>query len=632
MGILSSGRRTDRQEELHGRLFVFVITTIILFIILLITTAYIQIFQNIDYATQSRNFREKHVRVPPIRGKLFDRNGELLAHSITSFEVYVNSLELYNDPVQRQKELLYMAKVLEVQYEDIEKMLQKERGYYSDVLIKEYVPFNQVVRIREKSDSLPGVYIKEKRIREYPGLDTLAHVLGYTAPIDAMELAVKKKEGYLFSDHIGKNGIEKEYEQILRGKEGKKVYSVDARMHVQTEIQSREIKSLPGHDLVLTIDQVFQKNVEDILADRMGTIIVTKPSTGEILAMASFPDYDPNIYVLQTELNAQKKRAIQLNTSGNPLLNRAIQAIYPPASVFKPVLATAIIEEDILPTEKTFYCSGGYRLNAEYFKCWVHPNHHGYENLRDAIADSCDVYFYQAGLKIGINRINQYALGYGFGNLLGIDIPFEKEGLVPSRAWMENNGKAWHLGHTVITSIGQGDVKATPLQVANYMSVLCNRGYSFRPHLVKEIRSGEDGSLVKSTVPEKIVQLDFSDFTYSYIHSSLEKVTTAGTAEAAFYSNPLKIAGKTGTAELGTAQVKQTHSWFAGYGPVDKPVDEQIVVVVLIEYENGEYLKYAAPIASMVFYSWENKTDFYQTAKRLYYPIRDTYNLPKEEE
>jgi penicillin-binding protein 2 len=367
----------------------------------------------------------------------------------------------------------------------------------------------------------------------------------------------------------------------------------------------------------------LQKNVEDILADRMGSIVVMKPSNGEILAMASYPDFDPNIYVIQNDQNDEMKRNIALDTRGTPLIDRAIQSVYPPGSIFKTVTATAIFNEKIVSLDQQYFCNGNYRINKQNMGCW---SVHGWQNLSHAIMNSCDVYFYNTGLLTGIERISKYAEMYGFNQTLGIDIPYESSGLIPSIEWKKSRGQIWYDGDTLNAVIGQGDVKTTPLQLANLMSVICNSGYSFKPHLVREIRSSHNDQIIKKIKPEKIIDMKLEENVFDLLISSLSKVTLDGTARGAFYSNKLKIAGKTGTAEIGMGEKKQTHSWFAGFGPIDRPLDEQIAVVVLCEFENNSYNRFAAPIASMVFSSYFMNEDYITTAKRLSYPVKTSYN------
>ncbi len=616
--------KPGQSKDFQFKLFIFIILTIITFIILIIFIAYIQILKNFSYKTKSARNREKIIRISPIRGKIYSNDEKLLAYNITSFNIYITPIELSKDNSKRQEELFFLCDSLNLNYNELENQLAQLKNLKEEFLISENLPLEAFVKIKENLDQLPGVSYKETLYRIYPNKALLSHVLGHLGPISSGELNINKNLGYDRSDYIGKNGLEKYYEDDLRGKPGEKVYLVDATMTIIRELKEKERQPEPGNELVLSINLELQKNVEDILADRTGSIIVIKPSNGEILAMASYPDYDPNIYILSTKENNSKKRELLLNTIDTPLINRNIQSVYPSASIFKLVTSTAVLNENILPATKKFYCDGSFWIGKNY-KCWVLSGHN-WQNLYDGITNSCDVYFYNAGLATGPVRINKYAIAYGFGSLVGIDLPYEKEGLIPSPEWMKSKGELWQDGHTLNMTIGQGDVKVTPLQIANLMSVICNKGYSYKPHILKEIRSSMNGSLIKKNEPEKIIKLNYDESIFNFIHETLRNVNVNGTGKWGFYSNPFKIAGKTGTAEIGTTDNKQTHSWYAGYGPIDYPLSEQIVVVVLIEFENHKPFKFAASIASMVFNSWLNNENFEETAKRLWYPIKKSYN------
>jgi len=630
-----SSIKPGHDKDFQFRLFFFIILTIVSFVILIIIIANLQIIKNINYATQTQRNTEKTVRIAPIRGIIKSSDDYILADNITAFDIYINPYELYKDNSLRQQELEYLNDSLNISYADIENLIAEGKKTGStDILIAKNIPLEMFVKIGENLDRMPGVTYKEVLYRNYPNKDTLSHVLGHIGPISSNDIKIYKAKGYEQYDCIGQNGIEKYYEDLLRGKPGYKFFQQDAKMKIKREIIEKEIKPEPGYELVLSINLQLQKTVEKILADRSGCIIVGKPATGEIIAMASYPDYDPNIYILNSIENDRKKRELLLNTKGTPLLNRCIQSIYPPGSVFKIVTATAVLNENIISTHDKFYCGGVYRMGRQDFKCWVYPAGHGWQNLQEGIMNSCDVYFYNAGLKVGPERINKYALSYNFGSLMGIDLPYEKEGLIPSIEWMESKGQEWLDGHTLNTVIGQGDVKVTPLQILNFMSVISNRGYSFKPHVLKEIRSSLTGDLIKRVELQKLTSVNYSNETFDFIINALSKVVTEGTAGRAFWSNKFKLAGKTGTAEVGVSEKKHTHSWFAGFGPLDYPEDDRIVVVVLVEYEDHHPFKYAAPLACMTFNAWLNKEDFEKSANRLGYPIKEKYldNEVKAEE
>lgn len=609
------------------KFWAYTIFIIFCFFIIFLNALFIQIVRNHEFTEKSSYTREKHVYIPPIRGKIITSDGKEVAKNKTVFNIYIDRHSLPKNIIQRQKVLLLLSKLINFDYNDIEYLIKSKNNSKEEILLAENVDFSLITKIKEHIGMLSGVLIKESEIRTYPYNKTLSHVLGFIGPIDPNELAFKKKLGYKQFDLIGKNGIEKSYEDELRGKEGRKVYSINAKMVILEEIKEKEIKPEPGNEVVLSIDFEFQKNIEDILADRTGAIVAIKPSTGEIIGMASYPNFDPNIYILLTEENNEKKRVIDLDIKRTPLINRSVQAIYPPASIFKLVTTTAILNENLLSPEKKFYCGGIFKLNNQEFKCWIHPGSHGFLNLEGGIANSCNIYFFNASLVVGIDKISSYARLYGFSKMTGVDLPFEKNGLIPSVQWKKEQGQTWFQGDTLNTVIGQGDVKVTLLQLANFMSVICNKGYSFKTHVVKEIRSSIDGEVIKKIEPQILLDIKNIDTsTFNTIEKYLRTVVTEGTAKWAFWGNPLKFVGKTGTGEINkTPTSHETCSLFAGYGPIDYPLEERIVIVVLVENDNNEYLKYAARLANMAFHSWFTKENFIMTAKRYGFPIKESY-------
>ncbi len=618
--------RPGLNKELKVRSVTFLVAIFII-IILLLKIGYIQIIKNPMFSKQSEHYREKVVRIEPIRGNIYSSDGVVLAKNIITYNLYINPFELPKNLEKRQISLLYLSNVLNVPYEDIEKFLSENSKKREDLLFKENIPYDNFIRIKENDENMKGISIKENLIRNYPNKNMLSHVLGYIGPINSNELSILSKEGYQQLDFIGKNGIEKSYESELKGKAGRIVYEIDAKMNIQKEIKEKYEKAESGHDIELSIDFELQKNVEQILADRTGVIIVSRPYTGEILAMVSYPNYDPNVYILQSPENDRVKLDLELDTIGSPLLNRSIQSIYPPGSTFKIVTNTATLSEGLVSTEKTFYCNGFYKIGTDTFKCWVFPHGHGWQNLNHALINSCDVYYYNIA-RNNIDRVSTYAKYFGYGSYLGVDLPSEVNGLIPDPEWKRKIGLFWVGGDNLNTIIGQGDVKVTPLQILNSYNVISNRGYAYKPHLLKSVRSSIDGSLLKEYKGEKIIdfaKLGVEESVFNGVTRSLRSVITEGTGYGAFRANQYKFAGKTGTAELGMGKKKQTHSWFAGFGPIDFPDEEKISFLVLCEFENGSYYRYAAPLANMVASSYYRKEDYLTTAKRFGYPIKESY-------
>lgn len=621
--MMHNSSDNNLEKDLSLRVLIIGVIAFTVLMTLMFRVTYIQVFKNRNYSERSKRTRESITRFPPIRGRIFSSDGKVLANNVKSYDLVIDPRLLSKDNLLRQQELLYVSKVVGIDYPDLEQMLQKVSKKREKLVLAENIPFNDFVKISENLDKLPGIEMPESLIRNYPEKKRLSHAIGYIGHIDYDEFSKLKEKGYKSQDWVGKTGIELSYEDVLRGEEGFIAYEIDAKMNVNKENIARSKPSTPGDDLILTIDMEFQKNVEDILADRKGGVVVLRPTTGEILAMASFPNFDPNIYILQTEENSNKKRELALDTQGTPLINRTLQSEYPPGSTFKMIPAAIVLEEDTVPISKTFYCNRAFRLGNERFGCW---NFHAWQDLNEALTNSCDIYFYNTSIMFGIEKLTRYSMSFGLGRGTGIDIPFEKNGFIPSIEAAAKQGVNWYGGLTLISSIGQGEVKTTLVQLADYISVIANQGKSYRPHIVKEIVDGQSGEVKQRIVPELLTQVPYSKSTFQFLTHSMREVVKTGTAAKAFARLPLEFAGKTGTAEVGFGAKKQTHSLFTGFGPLNFPAKEQIVVVVLIEYENGHPLKYAGNVAAMVVNSWFYKEDFHTTAKKLWYPIRDSYN------
>lgn len=613
------------EKEIQFKVLIFAGIAFFILLVLFLRIGYIQIFKNINYSERSKKTREVVTRFPPIRGRILSSDGQVVASNVESYNLVIDTKRLNPKKEERQKELLYVSKLTGLDYSDLEEMVQKAERKGEKLTIAENISFVDFIKISENSEKMPGIEMEKTLVRSYPAKNCLSHAVGHIGHIDYDEFSKLKDKGYRKQDWIGKIGVEYSYEEVLRGKEGFVSYEIDAKMNVNKNKVVRQKDPLPGDEVVLTVNLEFQKNVEDILADRVGGVVVLKPANGEILAMASYPNFDPNIYILQNEENYNKKKEIALDTKGTPLINRTLQSEYPPGSTFKMIPSTIILEENIVSLSKTYYCDRNYRLGNETYGCW---NFHGFQNLYEALTDSCDIYYYNTSRIYGIEKLSEYATAYGFGRGTGIDIPFEKNGYMPSLESAREKGQNWYGGLTLITTIGQGDVKATLVQLGDYVSVIANRGFSYKPHIVKEILDSSTGKIKRKIVPEILTKASYSNQTFQFIIDSMRNVVAKGTAANAFRRVPLQFAGKTGTSEVGFGSKKQTHSLFVGFGPLNYPKEEQIVVVVLIEFENGHPLKYAANVAAMIVNSWFFKEDFKTTARKLWYPIRDSYNVP----
>jgi penicillin-binding protein 2 len=384
---------------------------------------------------------------------------------------------------------------------------------------------------------------------------------------------------------VGKAGIERQYEDLLRGREGYETRTVDARGRSITGSQT-SVRKPPelGKTLVLTIDPEIQLLAERALGERVGAVVVTKPTTGEILAMVSYPWYNPNFSNLP---DATSEYQSLVNNVNKPLLNRTIQSSYPPASTFKIVLTTGILEENVFQEEQRVLCAGEIDYGNRLWRCHIRKPGHGRLNLQQALAQSCDIYFWTVGRDhLGVERIVNYARDYGFGEITGVDLPGELEGFIPTPQWKERRfHERWQGGDTMNMAIGQGYTLVTPIQMADMVSMVVNDGVIYRPHVLKEVRDPLTGAIEEITHKEVLHRSDVSKDVFDQVKENMRSVIDRGTAQYPMNIKSVEISGKTGTGEVGF--VDRWHSWFAAYAPyiTDDP-EERVVVSVIVEAVN----------------------------------------------
>jgi penicillin-binding protein 2 len=565
-----------------SRLIAFGVVIITVSLVYLIYLFNMQVVHTIIYQNRARAVAMRSFVVPAQRGEIYDRNADYpLATNIDSFAIYIIPGLLPTDERNRIYEDL--SAILEMSSEAISVKVSSGRSQlYQPIEIKDNVELGTVIRIAEQAELFPGVTWNNKPIRSYPEVGSLSHVLGYVGNINVEELQVLFNLGYNRNSVIGKSGIEKQYDMILKGSDGRGFSTVDVRGRQVGENESFIEVPVNGMNLVLTVDREIQLLCEEALGDRIGSVVVLKPATGEILAMVSYPWYDPNIFYSSNR--EEQFRLLSLDPR-NPFLNRAIQSNYPPASVFKIIMSTAILEEEVFDPLKTVTCEGRFRLGDRFFNCHV-LHGHGPVNLKTAMAESCDVYYYTLGLRhLGIDLISEYSRMYGYGALSGIDIPGEITGLVPTPQWKQQRfNSPWVGGDTVNTSIGQGFLLTTPMQMANMLAMTINRGVIFRPHFLKEVRNPATGELVERIEPEILRTAPIRKETFDIVQDHVRGVTTDGTAAVVTTTKAVDVAGKTGTAEVGYDD--RWHAWFAANAPYGAPPEEQIVVVTMVEAAN----------------------------------------------
>jgi penicillin-binding protein 2 len=483
---------------------------------------------------------------------------------------------------------------------------------YQPVEIAVNVPFTAIASLAERKDSLPGVSWNSKPMRNYVDSRSLSHILGYVGDITRDELTILYNKGYQQGDLIGKAGIERQYDELLRGREGRETRTVDVRGRRITG-QGNVIRepSLMGKNLVLTIDRRIQTLVEKALGERMGAALVMRPGTGEILAMVSYPWYDPNV------LSGGQRAGYQalVNDPNKPFINRAIQSSYPPASTFKIVMTTGILAENAFPPEQLILCPGEISYGDRQWRCHIRRPGHGRLNLRRAMAQSCDIFYWIVGRDhLGVERIVSYARDYGFGETTGIDLPGEIAGFVPTPQWKDRRfHEKWLGGDTMNMSIGQGYTLVTPVQMANMVAMTVNDGKIYKPQILKEVRDPVSGAVEQNIQPELLHESDLDPGIFEAVRRDMRGVISEGTAQFPLNINTVEIAGKTGTGEVGFQD--RWHSWFAAFAPytTSKP-EERVVVSIIVEAVNK--WEWWAPYASAIIFQGIFASQNYEDAVR----------------
>jgi penicillin-binding protein 2 len=548
----------------------------------LLRLAYLQLIRGRAMEEASESNRTQLVVERAPRGRIIDRNGMVLADDRPVFVALFTPMGLSAGDIQAVLDRL--SPVIAISRAELEHRLQLAIRSKSMLRISDRLTREQAFRILQDRTHLPGVSLSVEQQRFYPGGMLASHVLGYVGQIADEELETMSDEGYHSGDWIGKSGLERLYDSMLHGQDGGYLIEVDARGR-----QVRVIRHVPpqaGKDLILTLDGQLEELAERRLREsgEPGAAVVLDPKTGGVLALASSPGFDPNLFL---PLGNSEERNRLLRDPRLPLYNRSIQALYAPGSTFKIITSLAGLQEKRIDPQDTVDCKGSYILGKErrVFHCWK-PKGHGTVNFRRALAESCDVYFYVEGLKIGAELIEKYAKQFGFGQRTGIDLPSEKRGLLPY-AWKESIGQHWSSGDTLNYAIGQGALQVTPLQMANMLVGVANRGIFWQPYLVSEAR-GLSHDVQRFGVPRVTSNVTLSDFTWEELSSGLTEVVRNGTGVAAQLPG-IDVAGKSGTAQTPHGR---EHGWFVAYAPV---ADPQAACVVIIEH-GGHGGSVAAPI------------------------------------
>ncbi len=582
-----------------------------------IYTAYLfnlQVIRGLEYQKKAVSIARQVERIPAQRGEIYDRSYNLpLVLNVDSFALVVTPAEI--PASMRDTVFSKLAAVLDVSLDEVQKKIPP--SYYKlfqPVEISNSVGQDIVVRIAERIDEFPGVSWYSRPKRNYLESGSFSHLIGFVGDISRDELKVYYNKGYQAGDIIGKAGVERQYDSLLRGKDGRQFKTVDVHGR-NVASGSRDVDPPQmGKNIVLTIDRPTQILAEKALGDRIGSMVVLKPATGEILAMASWPSFSANKII---DKGGNNEYARLLADPRTPLIERAIQSSYPPASTFKTIMSTAIIEEKAIPLQEKVLCTGEISYGDRVFRCWIHKPGHGWLNLEGALAQSCDVYFWEVAKdRLGIERMVTYSREFGFGQATGIDLPGEVAGFVPSPQWKERQfHEKWLGGDTLNMAIGQGYLLVTPLQLADMMAMVVNEGVIYRPHVLQEVRDPRDGSILMKTTPETLIASSISKDTFKTVKEYLRGVIVNGTAHYPVNTRVVNVAGKTGTAEVGLAD--RWHSWFVGYGPVDATNPEDIIIVVAMIEATNPWEWWAPYATNIVFQGYFAGQTYEEAAAKL---------------
>ena len=578
-------------------------TLVIIFFIAVIITRlwFLQIHNGAEYSEQADNNRVRMLDVVAPRGNIMDTAGRTIITNRPSFNV-VWVKEDSPDPDQIIKKLsLILDEEIAVLLKRVRESLDNPR--HIPILLKEDIDWKTLVYIENNHYDLPGVRIEVLPRRNYLFGDFGSHLIGYTGEINLEELKQRKWENYQGGDQIGKRGFEKLYEEELRGDKGTVYMEVDAHGFEQRQLKGKE--PLPGNDLQLTIDLDLQLEAEKAMADKAGAVVAMDVKSGRILAFVSAPPVHLEDFV--GGISTKNWQSL-LNNIKRPLVHKTIQGQYPPGSTYKIVTALAGLSKGVINPNTVFYCSGSMAFGNRRYGCWKKGGH-GPVNLHRALAESCDIYFYQVGLRVGVDSLAEYANRLGLGHKTGIAFEYEKSGLIPTSNWKKlARGEPWQEGETLSIAIGQGFNLVTPLQVCQMTSALANGGILYKPFLVEKIIDPE-GQVVKQFDSEVDVELIGMDNYLELVREGLVAAVNGkhGTGREARLKE-ITVAGKTGTAQVVTmekfkevdeedvAYKHRDHAWFTSFAPAEAP---EIAVTVLVEH-GGHGGSAAAPVAKKV--------------------------------
>ena len=588
-------------EAFRRRMFFFLIGVSSVFFIISAQLVNLQLIHGADYSEKSRMNMENNIPIPAARGEIYDRHfqknvsGAVIVSNRASFNL-TTVPDSFESNDRLMEVLINLSSIISIDpqavFNDIKKSNRWER-----YLIKDDVSFDIIVKVASHRNLFPNIHWEDAPVRVYNFGEVFAHTVGYIGSISKEEYSSLKDKGYRYYQSLGKAGIEKQYDGLLRGEDGYIRRIVDVKNRTEGEEIGHDPVS--GNNLVLTLDYDIQKAAYEALGKHNGAVIVIKPATGEIISLISKPGYDPNSII------SRDNTSIIRDLTGNkakPFLNRAIQSRYPPASTFKLVTAVAGLETEKIYPEMVFNCPGKWTLKGYIDHDFYCFKRHGSLNLYWAIGKSCSVYFYNAGMIVGPSMIMKYAGLLGLNEMTGIDLPGEIPGFLPSQRWkLQAFGQPWFDGDTVNLAIGQGFTAVTPIGLANMMCAIVNNGIVYKPYLVKSVYSPDNRNVIGEGRPRKLREIPLLPVTINTIKQGMRYSVEGGTS-GILRRLKVEICGKTGTAQTRSVRKENysQHAWFLGFAPFKGDPQEAVVVTVFIEY--GQWGAVAAvPVAEKIF-------------------------------
>lgn len=596
-------RLNDQQSgEFRLRIKVLFFVILLALSLVIVRLAYLQLIRGDEFRQKSENNSVRLRTIRPPRGLIMDSNRQVMVENQPSFDILFAPNRISDIPqVMRKFKDLYAEKSFGF---SMDLSLAEKARSFAPIRLERNASWEKVAVVETNSLDLPGIFVEASPIRQYHEGEIISHLVGYTGEITEQELAKDIPDNHSAGDFVGKYGIERYLDDYLRGTNGAE--------QVEVNVFSKKIRvlgrvpPLSGYNVLLTIDSFLQKTAWNALSGKAGSVVAMDPRDGSVLALVSSPSFDVN----QLSGGISFANWERLSTdSRHPMENRTIAGQYPPGSTYKLIIAAAALQEGLITPEKTFLCNGKYELGNRAYRCWQKKGH-GVVNLHRAIVESCDVYFYNLGKLVGVDKIAWYARQFGFGSATGIDLPHEKNGLIPTKKWkLSRFGEIWQMGETISLAIGQGFNLVTPIQLVNAYSALANRGSLYRPRLIKQIET-PDGAVFKAFAPQIKNTLPISEDNLKALNYGLwGAVNERGGTGYALKRNEEDVCGKTGTSQViglpadeRARQAKiialkyRDHALFVCFAPYANP---EIAVAVIME-NAGHGGSAAAPVARKI--------------------------------